>query len=260
MNKAIFNDKNISGIGGRGKENSPEILRFIKNTLDKNADNLSAFMQETGFSAKNISSMLNKSGNGVALGIDALINNKDKLKEFIDEKILDPNSISGMLADSGKNLPSAIDALVTNKERLKRIIEAGPFDAKSISSMFNGIGKDLTLGLDEFEANKNKLEIIITEGPFDPKGVSNILHGTGKDWTIAVETLDLKMPKLIALSKKFGPEQIASKLNPITSKKLGLTIDKMHTDLLQELNGNTMIPAGVIIADHTPTKGTHVAI
>jgi hypothetical protein len=202
-----FDEKSISSIGGRGKNNPAWLLKQIRAELAARADDLSTVMTATGFGTKSLSSMLN---------------------------------------GAGKDLAAGIDALVTHRQALGEIITDGPFDAKSLSSMLAGAGKDLAAGIDALVTHRQALEEIITDGPFDAKSLSSMLHGAGKDLAAGIDAVQSRLPKLQALCTIFRPTQIATRLYSVPTKKLGTTIDRMHAIYSAELAGNTVLPPGAM--------------
>jgi len=179
------------------------------------------------------------------VGIRALVENKAVLREFIEEKTFDSKSLSSMLNGAGKELAVGIRALVENKAVLKDLIEEKTFDPKSLSSMLARSGRDLAVGIRALAENKAALKELIDEKVFYPKSLSSILNGAGKDLAIGIQAIQSRLPKLQALRKTFTQTQIATKLNPVSAKRLGATIDRMFVDAMSsESNGNTVMPPG----------------
>jgi hypothetical protein len=166
----------ISNIaGGRA---SKALLDFIRSRL--NDPELRLFMEATGFTPKNISSMLGGARRHIDEGIAALVKHKDILRQIVAAGPFDARSISSMLSGSGRHLAEAIDALVEHQDTLRQIVAAGPFDTKSLSSMLNGAGRHLAKGIAALVKHQDTLREIVAAGPFDAKSLSSMLSRSGE--------------------------------------------------------------------------------
>ena len=91
----------------------------INNSTSKLAEALQS-MNQLGFTAQNISSMLSGAGSNVDKAIAALVANKDGLKTLIDEKIFTAQNISSMLNGAGSNVDKLI--AVISKETILAVL------------------------------------------------------------------------------------------------------------------------------------------
>ena len=97
-----FEDGSISSIAGRGSNTSNKQLEFVRATLEKNAARI-LDLQDAGFSAKNISSILSGSGDSLPDTLTALHTNSLALKQFIDDGPFNASSVASMLHSACQN-------------------------------------------------------------------------------------------------------------------------------------------------------------
>jgi len=122
----VFDSKSISSIGGRGKRNSPALLEYIASELDAYAEDIGAIITATGFTTKNLSSMLHGAGKELGAGIQALVTHKDKLQSIIAEGIFDAKNLSSMFASSSKDLGAGVQAIASRMQKLKALARIIP--------------------------------------------------------------------------------------------------------------------------------------
>jgi hypothetical protein len=213
---SVFDEKSISSIGGRGKQNSLVLLGQIADALDKRAESINALIA-IGFTAKNISSILSKSGIHALAAIEALTSAESvaAFKTLIGTKdapgMFTADNIASILHGAGKNAKEAIEALTS---------------AESVAAFKTLIGtKD-------------------APGMFTADNVSSMLSGAGENSGIGIAAIQSRLPKLKELCTIFRPSQIATRLNSVSAKKLGTIIDTMHAIYSAEIDGNTVLPPG----------------
>ena len=139
---SVFDEKSISSIGGRGKQNSLVLLGQIADALDKRAESINALIA-IGFTAKNISSILSKSGIHALAAIEALTSAESvaAFKTLIGTKdapgMFTADNVSSMLNGAGENSGIGIAAIQSRLPKLKELCTI--FRPSQIATRLNSV-------------------------------------------------------------------------------------------------------------------------
>ena len=142
MTELLFDEGSISSIGGRGKQNSLVLLGQIADALDKRAESINALIA-IGFTAKNISSILSKSGIHALAAIEALTSAESvaAFKTLIGTKdapgMFTADNVSSMLNGAGENSGIGIAAIQSRLPKLKELCTI--FRPSQIATRLNSV-------------------------------------------------------------------------------------------------------------------------
>ncbi len=133
-------------------------------------------MRVTGFTADNISGMLDKSEWNVGGALDALLKNQHTLEAIIEKKAFTPTNLSSMLHGAGKNIGAAIED-ISNHERYAKLCElADTFGADKVANRLNNESKRrLDSPQTMLGANIDEVYTIVTD---ELKGITNLVTGS----------------------------------------------------------------------------------
>ena len=142
MTELLFDEGSISSIGGRGRKNSSVLLGQIADALDKRAESINALIA-IGFTAKNISSILSKSGIHALAAIEALTSAESvaAFKTLIGTKdapgMFTADNVSSMLNGAGENSGIGIAAIQSRLPKLKELCTI--FRPSQIATRLNSV-------------------------------------------------------------------------------------------------------------------------
>lgn len=123
-----FTEKNIAAVANEG-----QFKVTVINAFYDNLDALQNFMNKTGFSPSNITSMLKNSRSNTDQVLKTLLSEEKTLKNLIGQNKFKPSNLASILFGSAVRLKENINQLNAVKAQLFRIIETNKMTANEIA-------------------------------------------------------------------------------------------------------------------------------